>query len=112
MIRKIHFIIGLALAGFYIYIITHLETVLPGLAVAMGSNAGTGPLRPGPGQGVFTVLKISLIPMVCFLFPGFLTRRLSPRTKVMGEPVLTEGFWLVIGHFFLLVSAALFVLFR
>lgn len=111
MVKKIHFVFGLVLVGIYVHVFSNIETYLPGLALVMDFNMNGQALR-GALRGVGITFLLPLIPIICFLAPDYLTRRISPRTRILGVPVLTNGFWYVVGYFFLLVAIGVMTLFR
>lgn len=110
MIKKIHFVLGLVLTGIYVHIFSNVETYLPGLWLVMGFNMNRVAIG-GTMRCVVITILLPLIPITCFLIPGYLTKILSPRTSILGAPLLTNGFWYVVGYFFLMIAIAVMALF-
>jgi len=106
MANKLHFIFGLALAGLYVYGFLNIAKYFPNLVLVMDSHVSSASNR-----GAVIILVFPLIPIICFLSPGWLTNMFSPRSKKWGTPLLTDGFWYIAGYFFLAVTVSLLALF-
>jgi hypothetical protein len=99
-------LIGLLLMAAYIYLFLHLDRYLPGLVAAQGA------LYPRVFLGVAFVLLLPVIGIACILTPETFRNRFSPRYGRHDSALLTDGFWVLLGYFILLLSAAIFMLFR
>jgi len=99
-------LIGLLLMVAYGYLLLHLDRYLPGLVAARGS------LYPNVFIGVAFILILPVIGIACILTPGTFRNRFSPRYGKYDSALLTDGFWVLLGYFMLLLSVAIFTLFR
>jgi hypothetical protein len=99
-------LIGLLLMAAYSYLFLHLDRYLPGLVAAQGA------LYPRVFLGVAIVLVLPVIGIACILTPETFRNRFSPRYGRHDSALLTDGFWVLLGYFILLLSAAIFMLFR
>jgi len=99
-------LIGLLLMAAYGYVLFHLDRYLPGLVAAQGS------LYPKVFIGMSVVLILPVIGIACVLTPETFRNRFSPRYGKHDSALLTAGFWVLLGYFMLLLSAAIFMLFR
>jgi hypothetical protein len=67
--------------------------------------------RLNPAIGI--LLALPLCAIICFLFPKKINDNLySMRTALLGEKILPDGIFCVCGHFILVGSILLFLLFR
>jgi hypothetical protein len=105
-LKLVNRLIGLLLLAGYGYLFLHLDRYLPGLVVAQGS------LYPRVFMGVAFVLILPLIGIACILTPETFRNRFSPRYGRHDSDLLTDGFWVLLGYFILLLSAAVLMLFR
>lgn len=107
--------LGCVLAIIYFYVLTNLEKFFPGVTEA-DKAARSGESGWGVSQkaldGLWYVFIAPIFTIVCFLFPGVLANRYSPKSGLFGKPVLTEGFWYIVGYFMMFVSYGLFKLFE
>jgi hypothetical protein len=99
-------LIGLLLMVAYGYLLLHLDRYLPGLVAAQGS------LYPKVFIGMAVILILPVIGIACILTPDTFRNRFSPRYGKYDSALLTDGFWVLLGYFMLLLSAAIFMLFR
>jgi hypothetical protein len=53
-----------------------------------------------------------VIGIACILTPETFRNRFSPRYGTYDSALLTDGFWVLLGYFMLLLSGAIFMLFR
>jgi hypothetical protein len=109
MISKIHRGLGVVVLCLYVYLMTHLSSLLPGLDLAPTPVAMAGNKR---GTGLLIILGLPLLAVACFLFPTQLKWRFSPRTPPDFDYMLTEGFWYLIGYVLLALSLGVLAIFR
>ena len=106
LLNLVNRLIGLLLMAAYGYLLLHLDRYLPGLVVAQGS------LYPKVFIGMAVVLILPVIGIACILTPETFRNRFSPRYGTYDSALLTDGFWMLLGYCMLLLSGALFMLFR
>jgi len=108
MARRIHLTLGLILSAVYLYIGTHVGTLLPGLDAA-ATMPGFIPRR---GVGLVVAYGLPMSAIVCFLFAPQLKWRLSPRTPPLFDYLLSEGAFYIAGYGLLAVGIGVLLLFR
>jgi len=106
MSRTFHIILGTLIVVVHSYVLAHLSELFPVLkpypdVMTTGDEAG--------GQAIFKLMPF--IAAGLFLFANTLTKRLSPRSKFTGEPLIGDGLWYLLGYGALLVSLGLYALF-
>lgn len=111
MARLFHASLGIALLLTYIYVVSHQERFLPGLAAAtQGGHDGVH--FPRASRGLLLIYGLPLAAAACFIAPERLKWWLSPRTPPDYDYLLGEPFWYLIGYLLVGISAGLFALFR
>lgn len=115
MIRLFHIVLGCVLAIMYFYILMNLDKFFPGVVEAdKAANSGESgwAVSQKASGGLYYVFIAPIFTIVCFLFPDVLANRYSPKSGLFGKPILTEGFWYIVGYFMIFVSYGLFKLFE
>jgi hypothetical protein len=102
----LHRFVGAGVAFIWFWILIHLHHALPGL---YASNSAS---LPRASFGTICVLVMPLASAAMLIFPDFFARQFSPFSQMTNEPLLDDGFWVLVGYFSLLVSWCLFGLFR
>lgn len=92
MVHKFHKALGMALIVIYLLALLNLDRLFPVFKRATWLLA-----IPRLNTGIFMVLLMPLIPIAMFLFSRQIQMRNSPRSWI-GEPLLTEGFYYLLGH--------------
>jgi hypothetical protein len=110
MARPFHTLLGLFLLVVYVYGVTHLEKVLPGLAVAVDSLGVSH--APKLSRGLLVLYGLPLAAIACFIFPEQLKWWLSPRPPPEFDYLLNEPFWYLLGYVLVALSVGLLLLFR
>ena len=106
LLKLINKLIGLLSLLGYGHLFFHLDTYLPGLAAAQGA------LYPRVFIGTAIVLILPVIGIACILTPETFRDRFSPPYGRLDSALLTDGFWVLLGYVLILLSAAIFLLFR
>jgi hypothetical protein len=112
MARVFHTTLGIALLLIYLYVMTHLERFLPGLAAAADVHVSSGISRSRASRGFAVIFGLPLAAIVCFLFPQRLKWWLSPRPPPEFDYLLTEPFWYAVGYILAALGLGLLLLFR
>jgi hypothetical protein len=105
-IAKFHIFLAIAIIGAYAYILINLKSTFPKLAEALFTSYYECRKARDSLQ---VVLILPFISVLCFLFPRWLTTRFSPRTRLLGEPIITEGGWYLLGHLLIALAAIAFL---
>ncbi len=110
MARKIHLVLGIALSLFYLFLLSHLHRILPGLElnrpplpVAIPDNSAFG---------WFVAFGLPIVAIMCFVAPDRLMRWFSPRIPPDYDYLLTPDFRYFVGYFALIVGIGVLLLFR
>lgn len=111
MVRIFHTGVGIVLLMIYIYVVSHEETLLPGLAAVSQGISGIQHIPRLP-RGLLVIYGLPLAAIACFLFPRRLMWWLSPRPPPEFDYVLKESFWYLVGYLLAALSGAVLMLFR
>lgn len=104
LLTAFHILLSFATLSVHLYFIFNLECIAPDMAFALLHYGGAY-----AGKAHFSIVVILLLPFAsicCFLFPKWLMIRFSPRTRLLGEPILTEGCWYLFGYLLILITIA------
>jgi hypothetical protein len=104
MKRKLHFITGLTLLFLYIYVIFNTPTLLSEILTALKTS---GLFHGDPQISVIAAMLLPCFSILCLMFPDRMSRWLSPKTSLLGDPIVTPGAWIIMGYFSVILSVIL-----
>ncbi len=110
MARKFHLVLGIALSLLYLFLLSHLHRILPGLELL--PSPLPVPVADSPGFGWLVAFGLPIFAIACFVAPDRLMRWFSPRIPPDEDYLLTPGFWYLVGYVALIVGSGVLLLFR
>jgi hypothetical protein len=106
--KKFHSASGLTALLLYIYLSLNAHTFFPGIFTALKSS-GVG--HGYPLIGILFVVLSPLFSILCLTIPDMMNIWFSPKTSLLGEPILSPGAWVILGYSALALSAILLCLY-
>lgn len=105
-ITLFHILLAILILCLYLFILIHLKSTFPRMVEALGTGYyGYRRAR----LSLHVVLILPFVSIICFVFPRWLMTRFSPRTRPLGEPVITEGGWYLLGYLLIALSVVAFL---
>lgn len=101
-VKIFHISLALIILCAHLYLLTHMDIILPKLSEAMF----TGYYHSGKAKvSLWIVMALPFVSACCFLFPKWLMIRFSPRTKLLGEPIINSAGWYLLGYLLIMLTA-------
>jgi hypothetical protein len=96
--------IGLTILFLYTWVIFNIPTILPGILTALKTS---GLFHGDPKISVIVALLLPCFSTLCLMIPDRISRWFSPKTSMLGDPIMTPGAWVILGYFCFFLSVIL-----